>query len=85
LNAAYAKKNGEHTVGYHGDSYVLEVEFGPDGARSQSIHQYGASCRPESPHYADQAAMFLAHQLKPTLRGPGELEAATERSYRPGD
>lgn len=85
LNATYAKDVGDRLVGTQGDSFVLLVEFGPHGpATSRSIHQYGASCRPSSPHYADQAPLFVKHETKPTFRTESELAAHTERAYTPG-
>lgn len=86
LNAVRAKDDGERLVGFQGDSYVLIVDFPKDGpVTSESIHQYGASNRPSSPHYADQARSFTALRLKPTLRDPADLARKTERAYRPGD
>jgi acyl-homoserine lactone acylase PvdQ len=86
LNAVRAKDDGERLVGFQGDSYVLVVEFDEGGVtRSESIHQYGASSRPSSPHYSDQARSFTALHLKPTLRDPADLARKTERSYRPGE
>jgi acyl-homoserine-lactone acylase len=86
LNAVRAKDDGERLVGFQGDSYVLVVDFPKDGpATSESIHQYGASNRPSSPHHADQAASFTALRLKPTLRDPAVLARKTERAYHPGD
>ncbi len=85
LNATYAKDFGDRLVGIQGDSLVLLVEFGPQGpATSRSIHQYGASCRPTSPHYADQAPLFVKHETKSTFRTGAELAAHTERAYTPG-
>ena len=51
----------------HGDSFVMFVEWPKTGpVRSQSIQPFGAATtRPASPHYADQAALFVRHQLKP--------------------
>lgn len=51
----------------HGDSFIMLVEWGPDGKlRSQSIQPYGAATtRPGSPHYADQAPLFVAKRFKP--------------------
>jgi acyl-homoserine-lactone acylase len=86
LNAVRAKDDGERLVGFQGDSYVLVVDFPKGGpATSESVHQYGASNRPSSSHYADQARSFTALRLKPTLRDPSELGRKTERSYRPGE
>jgi penicillin amidase/acyl-homoserine-lactone acylase len=83
LNAVYTRQRGGRLVGYQGDSYVLVVEFGPDGVTSSSVSQYGSSQRPGSPHHADQAALFARRELKPTLRREAELRAALEREYRP--
>ncbi len=51
----------------HGDSFIMLIEWGKDGVvHSQSIQPYGAATtRPNDPHYADQAALFAAHQFKP--------------------
>lgn len=83
LNAAYTKKQGGNLVGIQGDSYVLVVDFTADGPRSQSIHQYGASLREGSPHYSDQAPLFVKRQLKETFFRDADLAQNTERSYQP--
>ena len=51
----------------HGDSFVMLIEWGKDGVvHSQSVQPYGAATtRPNDPHYADQASLFVAHQFKP--------------------
>ena len=51
----------------HGDSFVMLIEWGKDGkVHSESIQPYGAATtRRDSPHYADQAPLFVAHQFKP--------------------
>ena len=51
----------------HGDSYLMFAEWA-SGERvvSQSIQPFGAATtRPNSPHYTDQAALFVRHELKP--------------------
>lgn len=51
----------------HGDSYVLWAEWLP-GQRvtSRSIQPFGAATtRPDSPHYVDQATLFVQHRFKP--------------------
>jgi penicillin amidase/acyl-homoserine-lactone acylase len=85
MNAAYTKREEGHLVGTQGDSYVLEAEFTDAGVRSRSISNYGASNRPESPHYADQAPLFVKRELKPAWRSEEELRGHVEREYHPGE
>lgn len=89
MNGVNAKTVDNRLVGRQGDSYVLIAEFpaGPESrnATSTSIHQYGASSRKWSPHYSDQAPLFVKRTMKPAWRTPAELAAHTERAYRPGD
>jgi penicillin amidase/acyl-homoserine-lactone acylase len=86
LHAVYGRGPEDgRLVGMAGDSYVLLVEFGPDGVRSKSIHQYGsATDDPRSPHYADQAPLFARRTLKPVWLDEPEIRAHLEREYRPG-
>ena len=51
----------------HGDSFLMFVEWAPgQKVRSESIQPYGAATtRPHSPHFADQAALFVRRGLKP--------------------
>lgn len=62
----------------HGDSFIMLIEWGRDGrVRSQSIQPYGAATtRPESPHYADQAALFVARRFKPVHFDRRELRGS---------
>lgn len=70
----------------HGDSFLMFVEWPNDGAvRSRSIQPYGAATtRPTSPHYADQAALFVEKRTKPVYFTRESLEGHAERRYRPG-
>ena len=69
----------------HGDSFVMFMEWDRQGrVSSRSIQPFGAATtRPNSPHYADQAALFVKHQLKPVRFTRGELQGHIERIYRP--
>ncbi|WBY17563.1 acylase [Erythrobacteraceae bacterium WH01K] len=51
----------------HGDSFIQWVEWLPgERVSSRSIQPFGsATTRPDSPHYTDQAALFVQHKLKP--------------------
>jgi len=85
LNAAYTHEKDGKLVAYQGDSYVMLVEFTAAGVVSSSIHQYGSSNRPSSPHFADQAPLFVRHELKPVWRTEADIRANLEKEYRPGE
>ena len=69
----------------HGDSFVMFMAWDRQGrVHSRSIQPFGAATtRPESPHYADQAALFARHETKPVWFSPAELRQHLERVYRP--
>jgi acyl-homoserine-lactone acylase len=68
----------------HGDSFVMFVQWDKAGrVSSRSIQPFGAATtRPDSPHYTDQSALFVAHKLKPVWFYPRDLKANIERLYR---
>jgi len=84
LNALYGKEDGDKQVGWAGDCFVLIVEFGPT-VRSWSLHQYGSSNRPDSPHYSDQTSLFTHRTMKRTLRTPAEIRERLFLEYHPGE
>jgi penicillin amidase/acyl-homoserine-lactone acylase len=69
-----------------GDTLVYFVEWDKQGKVSaQSIHQFGsATLDAASPHYADQAPIFLREEMKPVWLDETELRQHLEREYRPG-
>jgi penicillin amidase/acyl-homoserine-lactone acylase len=88
LHAFYARRGDDGRWGvYAGDSLVMVVEWDASGGvRSRSIHQYGASTsRALSPHFADQAPLFVRHELKPVWLDEADIRAHLEREYRPGE
>jgi acyl-homoserine-lactone acylase len=68
----------------HGDSFIMLAEWGPDGkVRSRSVQPYGAAItRPGSPHFADQAPLFVAKRFKPVWFERAEVLANASRRYR---
>lgn len=68
-----------------GESYILMVRFGDGLPVIESINVYGASNRPESPHYADQMERFLSRDLKPMTLDKAEVLKKAKRVYRPGE
>jgi penicillin amidase/acyl-homoserine-lactone acylase len=70
-----------------GDSLVMFVEWDRAGRqRIETIHQFGSATLDErSPHYADQAPLFLREETKTIAMDEAELRAQLERDYRPGE
>lgn len=67
-----------------GDAWVLAVEFG-DVPRGYSVLAYGQSPREDSPHHADQAALFAQGRMKRVAWTDEEIRAQAVRRYRPGE
>lgn len=78
------EKDGRFAV-RHGDSFIQFVEWDKDGnVSSRSIQPFGAATtRPDSPHYADQAKLFVEHQTKPVYFTREALMPHAKRRYRP--
>ena len=66
-----------------GDGWVIAVEF-TDPPRAYSILGYGQSAREDSPHYADQAALFARGEMKSVAYTRESVERRAIRRYRPG-
>ncbi len=69
----------------HGDSFIMFIDWAADGTvSSRSVQPYGAATtRPSSPHYADQAALFVAKKTKPVYFTRAALTGHISREYRP--
>ena len=73
--------------GYAGDAFLMLVEWGKDGqVSSQSIHQYGSNTQHESsPHYSDQARLFVNRNMKPVWLTLQVIKENVERVYSPSE
>ena len=73
-------------VARKGDTLYFFVEWDREGRVSaRGIHQFGsATLDAGSPHYADQAPLFLAERTKPVRLDEAALRAVARREYRPG-
>jgi penicillin amidase/acyl-homoserine-lactone acylase len=88
LHAVYGQPGRDGRIaGVAGDSYILLVEWDPQGrVSSRSIQPYGsATLNVHSPHYADQSPLFAACRLKPVWLEESDIRAHLEREYRPGE
>jgi acyl-homoserine-lactone acylase len=69
--------------GTSGNSFVAVVEFG-DSVRAKAVTAGGVNGSPESTHFNDQAQRYAAGDLREVYFYPSQLEAHTERRYKPG-
>jgi acyl-homoserine-lactone acylase len=77
----YQKKYRETNVG---ESYILMARYGKDGVEQiETVNCYGASNRPESPHYADQMDLYLQEKLKPMTLNKATVIEQAKKVYSP--
>lgn len=75
-------KNGK-VKGEQGESYIELVRFTPQGPEIESVNCYGASNRPNSPHYADQMELFVKQKTKLMTLNKEKVYKEAERIYHP--
>lgn len=68
---------------YQGESYIMLAQYGPDDVAIETINAYGASAKPDSPHYTDQMRLFVDQQLKPMTLDKELIYQYAESIYRP--
>ncbi|MEX0706595.1 MAG: acylase [Woeseia sp.] len=84
--AAYGARRTDGTkriYGYRGNSFVAVVEFG-DKVRAKSLLAGGQSNDPSSPHFDDQAEMYVNAEFKDVAYYRDDVERRAERTYKPG-
>ena len=67
------------------DSYVHFAKW-KDGKllRMETLHPFGASNRPDSPHYTDQMQLYADQETKKMTLDKDKIFAEAERVYHPG-
>tara|TARA_R110000868_G_scaffold244926_8_gene501433 strand:- start:5725 stop:7884 length:2160 start_codon:yes stop_codon:yes gene_type:complete len=70
-----------------GDTYIMFVTWDQHGKlSSESVHQFGsATLDASSPHYADQAGLFVGMKTKPVWFESADLEGHIDEDYKPGE
>lgn len=66
-----------------GDSYIMMVKMGKEGPEIETVHAFGASARPDSPHYTDQMSLFVNEKLKPMTLDKNTILRNAKQVYQP--
>lgn len=67
-----------------GESYIMLVDFDVNGIpKIETINAFGASNRPDSPHYNDQMELWSQHKTKKMTLNKNEVYENAERIYHP--
>jgi acyl-homoserine-lactone acylase len=85
--AAYGQNYGQgetkRIYGTRGNSFVAAVEFG-EKLKAKAITAGGLSNDPSSPHYNDQAAVYVSGKLRDVYFYADDIAANAEETYQPG-
>jgi acyl-homoserine lactone acylase PvdQ len=76
--------NTQKRYGVSGNSFIAAVEFGKK-VKARTIVTGGESSDPASPHFGDQASMYLNGQFKDVLFYMEDVEQHVEKRYHPGE
>lgn len=67
-----------------GDSYIILVDFDNQGIpKIESVNAFGASNRPDSPHYDDQMELWATQKTKKMTLNKDEIYQGAEAIYHP--
>ena len=80
---AHAYPGTKRRYGGVGNSFVAVVEFGPRVV-ARSVVTGGASSRPGSPHFTDQAPLYCEGKFKDVWFYPEDVAKHVEKQYHPG-
>lgn len=74
INSATGLTDRGYPINY-GTSFLMIVEFTPDGPAAEGLMTYSSSSDPASPHFADQTQMWSQKQLRPILFDEADIAA----------
>lgn len=66
-----------------GDCYIAFAKYTPTGPEIETINCYGASNRPDSPHFSDQMEMYARHQTKKMTLDRASVYEEAQEIYHP--
>jgi acyl-homoserine-lactone acylase len=86
LSAVMSKnhENGKKRM-VSGDAYIGFVKFPKDGSLPliETVNTFGASSNPDSPHFADQRALYQAQKTKTMSLDKAQVLKTAEKIYNP--
>lgn len=85
--AAYGMRgqsDAKKIYGTRGNSFIAVVEFG-DKVKAKSLLAGGQSGDPSSPHFYDQAQMYVDREFKDVAYYREDVEKRAQRTYHPGE
>ena len=77
-----ARKDGRLRAN-SGDSYIELVRYSDQGVEIESINAFGASAKPDSPHYTDQMEMYVSRKLKSMTLKKETIYKTAKAIYHP--
>ena len=66
VEGSNALRGGKYPIN-RGTSFIMVLDFEPEGPRARAIMTYGQSGDPESPHFSDQTRLFSSKTWRPIL------------------
>lgn len=66
-----------------GDCYIAFARFTADGPEIETIHNYGASNQPDSPHYDDQMELYQRQETKKMTLDRDRIYQEAKQIYNP--
>jgi len=84
LAALAAREQPDGTIrASAGDSYIELVRFSESGVEIETVNAFGASAKPNSPHYTDQMQLYVDQKLKPMTLDKEQVYKEAVRVYHP--